>query len=141
MTLRIAAAALAALVALAGRGGAQTPPQDPVGQALYPPELVMQHQQALGITATQRAAITAALEKAQSRMLEIQWDVQGETRKLVELLDAATVDEAAALTQVDRVLELEREVKRAQLSLLIRIKNALTREQQAKLKALRGAEH
>ncbi len=141
MTHRIAAATLAALVTFAPHARAQAPPQDPVGQALYPPELVMQHQQALGITADQRAAITAALEKAQSRMLEIQWDMQGATRKLAELLDAATVDETAALVQVDRVLGLEREVKRAQLSLLIRIKNALTREQQAKLKALRGAEH
>ena len=100
----------------------------------------MQHQQALGITATQRATIIAAIEKTQSRMLEFQWDMQGATQKLAELLNATPVDETAALAQVDRVLSLEREVKRAQLSLVIRIKNALTREQQARLKSLRSAE-
>jgi Spy/CpxP family protein refolding chaperone len=141
MKLRIAAFALATLAALAAGVHAQPgPPQDPIGQALYPPEMVMQHQQALGITAAQRATITGALEKTQSRLLEIQWDMQGASHRLIELLSASPVDETAALAQVDRVLELEREVKRAQLSLLIRIKNALSREQQAKLETLRGAE-
>lgn len=134
------AAALVLLIALPAWGSADTPPPDPVGQALFPPELVMQHQQALGITATQRATIIAAIEKTQSRMLEFQWDMQGATQKLAELLNATPVDETAALAQVDRVLSLEREVKRAQLSLVIRIKNALTREQQARLKSLRSAE-
>ncbi len=139
MTRRFAAA-LALLMALPIWGWADTPPPDPVGQALFPPELVMQHQQALGITATQRTTITTAIGKTQSQMLEFQWDMQSATQKLAELLSATPVDETAALAQVDRVLSLEREVKRAQLSLLIRIKNVLTREQQAKLKALRGAE-
>lgn len=139
MTRRIAAA-LVLLFALPAWGRAQTPPPDPVGQALFPPELVMQHQQALGITANQRAAITAAIQKTQNQMLEVQWDMQSATQKLAELLSATPVDETAALAQVDRVLNLERGVKRAQLSLMIRIKNALTREQQAKLKALRSAD-
>lgn len=137
---RCIAAALALLTVLPALGWADTPPPDPVGQALFPPELVMQHQQALGITATQRATITAAIGKTQGQMLEFQWDMQSATQKLAELLNATPVDESAALAQVDRVLSLEREVKRAQLSLVIRIKNALTREQQAKLKALRNSE-
>jgi Spy/CpxP family protein refolding chaperone len=139
MTRRIATA-LVLLMALPAWGRAQTPPPDPVGQALFPPEIVMQHQQALGITANQRAAITAAIQKTQNRMLEVQWDMQSATQKLAELLGATPVDETAALAQVDRVLNLERGVKRAQLSLMIRIKNALTREQQAKLKVLRSAD-
>jgi hypothetical protein len=36
------------------------------------------------------------------------------------------------------VLSLEREVKRAQITLLVHIKNKLTPEQQAKLEGLRG---
>jgi Spy/CpxP family protein refolding chaperone len=139
MTRRIAAAFIL-LVALPALGRADTPPPDPVGQALFPPELVMKYQQALGITPTQRATITAAIGKTQGQMLNVQWDMQSATQKLADLLNATPVDETAALAQVDRVLGLEREVKRAQLSLVIRIKNALTREQQAKLKALRSAE-
>jgi Spy/CpxP family protein refolding chaperone len=48
------------------------------------------------------------------------------------------VDEAGALAQVDKVLGMEREVKRAQISLLIEIKNLLTPAQQQKLFDLRG---
>ena len=80
MTRRIATA-LVLLIALPAWGRAQTPPPDPVGQALFPPELVMQHQQALGITANQRAAITAAIQKTQNQMLEVQWDMQSSVRR------------------------------------------------------------
>jgi Spy/CpxP family protein refolding chaperone len=63
--------------------------------------------------------------------------MQSEQQKLVQLLKAQPVDEAAALVQVDRLLNQEHEVKKAQLSLLIRIKNLLSSSQQAKLNELR----
>ena len=44
----------------------------------------------------------------------------------------------AALAQVDEVLAVEREVKRAHITLLIQIKNTLSAEQQAKLAAARA---
>ena len=54
-------------------------------------------------------------------------------------MEAMRVDEAAALAQADRVMALEREMKRSQLQLLIRIKNALTQQQQDQLRELRKA--
>jgi hypothetical protein len=47
------------------------------------------------------------------------------------------VDEAAVLAQADKVMGLEREVKKAHLALLVRIKNLLTEAQKAKLTELR----
>jgi hypothetical protein len=41
--------------------------------------------------------------------------------------------------QWDRIMALEREIKRAHLALLVRIKNTLTAEQIAKLEAIRRA--
>ena len=64
--------------------------------------------------------------------------MQAEAGKLTELLRQPRVDEAAALAQVDKVLGMEREVKRAQISLLIQIKNLLTPAQQQKLFDLRS---
>jgi len=122
-----------------GAAFAQSPPPDPIGQLLFPPELVMQHQREIGITATQRSAITDVIGKTQAKMLEFQWEMQSESQNLTDLLGASPVDEAAALSQVDRVLNTERSVKRQQLSMLIRIKNSLTREQQSKLRALRDS--
>jgi Spy/CpxP family protein refolding chaperone len=43
------------------------------------------------------------------------------------------------MSQLDKVLNSEREIKRTQISLLIRIKNKLTPEQQAQLQKLRAA--
>ena len=41
---------------------------------------------------------------------------------------------------MDQVLEIENEVKKKQAALLIRIKNALSPEQQARLRELRSGE-
>jgi Spy/CpxP family protein refolding chaperone len=48
------------------------------------------------------------------------------------------VDEQQVLAQLEKVLSIEREVKRAQVTLLVRIKNKLTPEQQAKLVEIRS---
>jgi Spy/CpxP family protein refolding chaperone len=63
--------------------------------------------------------------------------MQAEAGKLAQLLRASRIDESAAIAQADKVLGMEREVKKAQLSLLIRIKNLLTPAQQDKLTELR----
>jgi Spy/CpxP family protein refolding chaperone len=54
------------------------------------------------------------------------------------LLQGTQVDEAQVLEEVDRILALEREIKRGQISLMVRIKNTLTAAQQAKLAEIRN---
>ena len=111
--------------------------EDPLARSLFPPEFVMANQQAINLTDRQRSAIQGAMREAQSRFVDLQFSVSGEMEKLKRLIEATTVDEAAVLAQVDRVLAAEREVKRAQLALLVRIKNQLTEEQQTALRMLR----
>jgi len=53
------------------------------------------------------------------------------------LVKPASVDESAVLAQLDKVLAAEREIKRTQLTLMIRIKNKLTAQQQSLLEELR----
>lgn len=120
-----------------GRGPGALTQADPLSKDLFPPELVMANQQAIGLTDNQRSAIQSAMRDAQSRFVDLQFAVSGEMEKLGQLLAQPRVDEAAALAQVDRVLAAEREIKRAQLGLMIRIKNQLSAEQQAELRALR----
>jgi Spy/CpxP family protein refolding chaperone len=121
-------------VPAAGSGTASPP--DPIAEQLFPPELVMQHQQSIRLGDAQRRSITAAISSLQSRVLEMQWDMQARQQKLTELLGQNPVNEAAALAQADRLMESERQVKRAHLAALIKIKNVLTQEQQRKLRAL-----
>jgi Spy/CpxP family protein refolding chaperone len=126
-------------------GAAGPPPQpgrpnppDPFGRFVFPPELVMQHQAEIALQDSQRVAIQQAIQNAQGKFLEVQWKLSSEGEKLARILQSPTVNEAQALDQVDRILALEREIKRGQMALVIRIKNALTPAQQAKLDALRG---
>ena len=113
------------------------PADDPIAQNLFPPELVMKYRHEINLDEAQSKAIKEAIQKAQAKFLDLQWDAQSETEKLVQLLKARPVDENAVLAQVDQVLNREREIKRAQISLLVRIKNQLNEAQQNKLIELR----
>src|SRR5512147_3220519 len=93
--------------------GQQPHPQgdDPIAQNLFPPELVMRFHQEIALDENQSKAIKELVQKAQTRFLDMQWDMQSEAEKLIHLLRARPVDESAVLAQVDRVLNLEREIK------------------------------
>jgi Spy/CpxP family protein refolding chaperone len=110
---------------------------DPIAQSLFEPQLVMKYGQEIGLDGNQSREMKDAIQKAQAKFLDLQWEMQAEQQKLVQLLKAQPVNEAASLAQLDRLLNLEREVKKAQLALLIRIKNLLTDAQQVKLNELR----
>ena len=118
--------------------GAQDPPSDPLGENMFPPELVMQHQQALGLTEEQKTLLKTELRQAQARFTELQWQLQDEMEKMVELVKQDRVDESQTLAQLDKILNLEHEIKRAQIALLVRIKNRLSPEQQVKLREIRS---
>ena len=132
-------AVLVLLLALAApaRVRAQPPGEDPIAKNVFPPELVMKYSQEIGLDDRQRAAIKENVQGVQSKFIDTQWNLQEESQKMVRLLQAQPVNEAAVLAEVDKVLALEREIKRAQISLLVRIKNLLTEPQQAKLQELR----
>jgi Spy/CpxP family protein refolding chaperone len=134
-TPAVIAVLLSASVALAGP--APAPPDDPFGRFLFPPELIMGHQTELGLDEAQRTAIKEAVKSSQSRFLELQWDLHAESEKLAGLLGRPRVDERAALAQAETVMNLEREIKKTHLSLLVRIKNLLSEEQQARLMEIR----
>ncbi len=97
----------------------------------------MQYGQEINLTPDQSKAVRDEIKNAQAKFLDLQWSMQSEQEKLVLLLKARPVDESAVLAQVDKVLDREREIKKIQISLLVRIKNQLTVAQQAKLMELR----
>jgi Spy/CpxP family protein refolding chaperone len=116
----------------------QPPPdRDPFGEAMFPPELVMQHQREIGLTDEQKAFMRTEIQKATTRFNELQWQLQDAGEALGETVKGNSVNEQQALTQLDRVLDTEREIKHLHVVLAIRIKNKLTPEQQARLQAMR----
>ena len=137
-----------ALLLLAGVAHAQPaaaphpmpPPDDPIGERLFPPELIMSHQRELALEGKVRASMVEDIQRFQALVVKLQWDLKQEGEALAKLLEAAQPDEAKVLAQADKVMALEREVKRAHLGLLVRLKARLTPAQQATLqKVRRGA--
>jgi Spy/CpxP family protein refolding chaperone len=130
--------ALLLVLALAFASGLPAqPPDDPLRGLLFPPELVLGQADAIGLDEAQRAGLKQAIGDAQALFLDRQMELLSAVGKLRTLLGGSRVDEGAALEQLDRVLALEREVKRAQIGLLVRIKNLLRPEQQQRLAAER----
>jgi Spy/CpxP family protein refolding chaperone len=127
-----------AFLLAAGAVRAQQPDQDPIGQSFFAPELVIQHQEAIGLSPEQKEYIKTEIRQAQLKFTELQWKLQDDMEKLVGLVKQPRVDEQQVLAQLEKVLAAEREVKREQVTLLVRIKNKLTAEQQGKLSELRS---
>ena len=117
---------------------AQPQPDDPIAKLLIPPELIMAHASEIALTDAQTAAIRNEVRQTQKKFIDLQWDMQDESGKMQQLLQQSPIDEAKVLERADKVMALEREMKRAQLALLVRLKNLLTPAQLAKLNALRG---
>jgi Spy/CpxP family protein refolding chaperone len=110
---------------------------DELAQNLFAPELVLKFRHEIGLDDRQSKAVKDLVQKTQNRFLDLQWDMQAETAKLAQLLKGRSIDATAALAQADRVLNLEHDVKKAQLGLLIGIKNLLSTAQQDHLLELR----
>ena len=110
---------------------------DPFARYFFPPELVMQRQSQIGLTDAQRERIKTEVAAAQKTMSDVQWRLAGQGETMGRLLSADVVDEARVLAQVDTVLAAEREMKRTQIALMVRIRNTLTAEQRKQLQAFK----
>jgi len=89
------------------------PDQDPIGQSFFAPELVIQHQEAIGLSAEQKDYFKAEIRQAQLKFTELQWNLQDEMEKTDLPAQAATRGRAAGfLRQLEKVLAAEREIKR-----------------------------
>lgn len=114
------------------RGG----PPDDFGRFLFPPDMVMQRQREIGLTEAQKTLIIGATQKLESDVVSLNWKLTDEHQKLNDLVRATPIDSAATLAQIDKVLDLERQIKRVHIATLVRIKNALTSDQQRTLREL-----
>lgn len=129
---------LCVLVYYANLFAQQNPSNDPMGKAFFSPEIIMQNQEAINLTESQRTSINKEIQSAQSEFMSLQWDLAKETEKFKSLIEKDKPVEASVLEQLDRMLVIENKIKKRQITLLIRIKNLLTHEQQEKLQQLKG---
>ncbi len=112
---------------------------DPFAAYLFPPDRVMSHSLELALDDAQKTAIKNEVQKMQGKFVDLQFALQGESEKMIRLLQEQPLDETKVLAEVDRILALEKDIKKMQVSLLVRVKNTLTPAQQAKLSELTKA--
>src|SRR5712692_343347 len=115
-----------------------SPEDDPIGRQLFPPDLIMAQSQKLHLDDKQRTTIKTEVQRAQSKFFDLQWEAKEAGEAMAQMLQQTPIDEARVLEQADKVMGLEREIKKIHLSMLIRIKNSLTPEQVAQLRQMRA---
>lgn len=76
------------------------------------------------------------MEKTQQSSEELRGKMERETAALAALTNQQRVEEATLLAQLDKVLDVEREVKHLHIGMALALKNLLTPEQQARLREI-----
>jgi Spy/CpxP family protein refolding chaperone len=117
------------------------PNPDPLAHLMFPPEMIMSHARQLNLTDDQKAFMRSEIQKTTASFQELQWKLQDQMELLHESMKSTSVNEQQALAQLDKVLEIEREIKRLHIGLAVRLKNRLTPEQQEQLHKMRMEHH
>jgi len=110
---------------------------DSIAEALYPPDLLLNHARDIGLDEPQRHSIETQWREHRRVVFTMQRTLQQRVADLGEILRRDPPDEHEAMTQLDQVLDAERQIKRFQLSFFISIRNRLTPEQRARASEIR----
>lgn len=110
---------------------------NPIQRHVFPPDLVMAHQSEIGLSTEQRQQIIAEVQRMEADLVPLRFEMSETAQEVARLLSASRIDEEEVLPLVGRITELEGEIKKRHLTLVIRTKNLLSAEQQAKLRELR----
>src|ERR1044072_8919104 len=113
------------------------PNPDPLAHLLFPPDMILNHARQLNLTDEQKTFMRSEIQKATASFQDLQWKLQDQVEQLHETMKSTSVNEQQALAQLDKVLDLEREIKRLNIGLAVRLKNRLPREQQEQLHNMR----
>ena len=117
------------------------PSPDPLAHLMFPPDTIMGHARQLNLTDEQKTFMRSEIQKTTASFQELQWKLQDQMELLQETMKSTSVNEQQALAQLDKVLDIEREIKRLHIGLAVRLKNRLTPEQQDKLHKMRMDHH
>lgn len=117
------------------------PNPDPLAHLMFPPDMIMEHARQLNLTDEQKAFMRSEIQKTTASFQDLQWKLQDQMELLQETMKSPSVNEQQALAQLDKVLDIEREIKRLHIGLAVRLKNHLTPEQQEQLNKMRMDHH
>jgi Spy/CpxP family protein refolding chaperone len=117
------------------------PNPDPLAHLMFPPDMIMNHARQLNLTEEQKAFMRSEISKTTATFQDLQWKLHDQMELLQDTMKSASVNEEQALAQLDKVLDVERQIKRLHIGLAVRLKNHLTPEQQDQLHKMRMEHH
>ena len=123
-----------------GAALAADPKEDVFKGKLFAPNIILENQAELDLSKDQFTAIKKAVVEVQSNVAEHEWDVREAYLDMMQALDEVPIDEGRVLQLVGVALLAENEVKKEQMTMLIRLKNLLTAQQIAYLESVREKE-
>lgn len=128
---------LAAACIVATPANAAGPKDDVFKGKLFAPNIILENQVELKLSKEQFTAIKRAVVEVQANVAEHEWDVREAYQSMLLELDKAPIDEQQVLEFVSAALLAENQVKKEQMTMLIRLRNLLTSEQIAYLESVR----
>ncbi len=103
--------------------------QDLFQGTLFPAELIMKNRETISLTDQQAEKIKAIHGKNAGEFSTLRWDLDAENEKLKKLLQEPKINSEAAQKQMDKILNLENQLKKKQFSNLLAIRGELSEDQ------------
>ncbi|MCH7413511.1 TonB-dependent receptor plug domain-containing protein [Belliella sp. R4-6] len=110
--------------------------QDLFQGSLFPAELIMKNRDKISLTDQQADKIKAIHGKNAGEFSTLRWDLDAENEKLKKMLQEPKINTEAAQKQMDKVLNLENQLKKKQFTNLLAIRNELNEKQTTELSQL-----
>ena|ERR1700752_2269330 len=117
------------------------PNPDPLAHLMFPPDMIMGHARELNLTEEQKTFMRSEIQKTMTSFQDLQWKLQDQMEQLHETMKSTSVNEQQALAQLEKVLDIERDIKRLHFGLALKLKNRLTPEQQEQLQKMHMEHH
>jgi len=129
---------LLAVASLAMGAAYAEEPKDVFKGKLFAPNIILENRENLQLSKEQFTAIRAAVVEVQAGVAEHEWDMQEAYQALMLELDKSPIDENRVLDHAGRALLAENQVKKKQMTMLVRLKNLLTDDQISYLEDAHG---
>ena len=124
------------LFATAASAQGQGAAKDVFRGKLFAPNIILEHQDELGLSKEQFTAIRAAVVEVQANVAEHEWDLREAYQKAMAGLDESPIDEREVMENIEAALLAENSVKKLQVAMLIKLRNLLTNEQMQYLRSV-----
>lgn len=103
--------------------------QDLFEGTLFPAELIMKNRDKISLSDQQADKIKAIHSKNAGEFSTLKWDLDAENEKLKKILQEPKINAEAAQKQMDKILNLENQLKKKQFSNLLAIRGELNLDQ------------